>query len=295
MRFPRTAAATLLLVAAGCTDGSDGDEAGRVQVAASFYPLAFVAEEVGGALVEVDNLTPPGAEPHDLELSAGQVRDLSEADLVVYLGGGFQPSVEDAIAEVDGEVVDALASQEELLEPPASEEDEGPFDPHVWLDPERTAAIARSLGDRLGEIDPDNADAYRSNAAALESSLEALDAEYEDGLAECERRSVVTSHEAFGYLAAAYDLEQVGIAGIDPEAEPSPRRLVEVAEFVERTGVTTIFFEVLVSPDVAETVAEETGVKTARLDPLEGPPEEGDYFTAMRANLEALRQALGCS
>ncbi|MGH2756412.1 MAG: metal ABC transporter substrate-binding protein [Actinomycetota bacterium] len=282
----------LLLLAPACGGGSaaEGDE--RIEVVASFYPLAFVAGEVGGNLVDVDNLTPPGAEPHDLELTPGQVRALAEADLVVYLGDGFQHAVEDSIADLKGEVVDGLAGQDDLLEP--SEQEETPFDPHIWLDPQRTAAIARLVGDRLAEIDPGNATTYRSNVERLGSRLDDLDTEYRDGLGGCERNSFVTSHEAFGYLASAYGLEQIGISGIDPEAEPSPQRLAEVADFVAENGVTTIFFEVLVSPDIAETLAEEAGIRTARLDPIEGPPEEGDYFTAMKANLEALREGLGC-
>jgi zinc transport system substrate-binding protein len=287
-------AASALLVLGAVACGGDTDSASGVEVAASFYPLAFVAEEVGEDLVEVGNLTPPGAEPHDLELTPGQVRALAEADLVVHLGGGFQPTVEDAIADLDGDVVEALASQDDLLEASASEAEQV-VDPHVWLDPQRTALIARAVSDRLGKVDPDNADAYRANSEDLQSRLQELDDEYREGLAECERRSIVTSHEAFGYLAGAYRLEQVGIAGIDPEAEPTPQRLAEVADFVDAEGVTTIFFEVLVPPDVAETLAREAGVRTARLDPLEGPPEAGDYFSAMRANLEALRKGLGCS
>lgn len=283
-----------LLVAVGCTGDSDAGESGRVQVVASFYPLAFVAEEVGGNLVAVVNLTPPGAEPHDLELTASQVRALADADLIVYIGGGFQPSVEDAISELGAKAVDVLAGQEDLLEPADSDE-ETEFDPHVWLDPQRTAAIARLVSDRLAEVDPNNEDAYRSNADALESRLRALDDEFEEGVADCESRSIVTSHEAFGYLAATYDLEEIGIAGIDPEAEPSPRRLADVAEFVEDNDVTTIFFEELVPADVAETLAEEAGVKTARLDPLEGPPKSGDYLSAMRSNLTTLRQGLECT
>jgi zinc transport system substrate-binding protein len=287
----------LLLLVPACGGGSAAGGDGRVEIVASFYPLAFVAGEVGGDLIDVANLTPPGAEPHDLELTPGQVRALSEADLVVYLGDGFQHAVEDAIAEVEGEVIDVLASQDELLQASEHEEEEAEesrFDPHIWLDPQRTAAIARLVGDRLAEIDPDDAATYQSNAEDLGSRLDDLDTRYRDGLADCERDSLVTSHEAFGYLAGAYGLEQVGISGIDPEAEPSPQRLAEVADFVEENGVTTIFFEVLVSPDIADTLAEEVGIRTAQLDPLEGPPESGGYFTAMHDNLDALRAGLGC-
>lgn len=299
------------LVVAGCGPAQNSSGADGTRVVASFYPLAFAAREVGGDLVTVENLTPPGAEPHALELTTGKVRSLVGADLVIYLGGGFQPAVEAALGDVEGVAVDALADQQDLLgstphgeeeehaheeEQPDEEEHAGEaFDPHVWLDPLRMSTIARVVGDRLSEVDPGNASNYESRAAELVKRLEELDAEYRSGLAACERRILVTSHQAFGYLADAYRLEQVGIAGIDPEAEPSPARLAEVARFVRENDVTTIFFEVLVSPAIAETVAQETGAKTATLDPLEGPPDEGDYFTAMRANLAALERALDCS
>lgn len=323
----QVAIALVVVLAGGCAvpDGAAGG--GRPRVVASFYPLTFVVDEVGGDLVEAENLTPPGAEPHDLELTPGQVRALAGADLVVYLGGGFQPSVEDALAEVDASQIDALAAQRDLLEPPGHEpgaghepeaehetgaghtdEDEHgtddedaeaehaetAVDPHVWLDPQRLAVVATAVAQRLAEIDPDNAERFRANTRSLEAKLDQLDGEFRHGLARCDRTTIVTSHEAFGYLADAYGLDEVGIAGVDPEAEPSPRRLAEVAEFVRANAVTTIFFEVLVPPDVAETLANEVGVETARLDPLEGPPAGGDYFTAMSANLDALREGLGC-
>ncbi|MFN2389748.1 MAG: metal ABC transporter substrate-binding protein [Actinomycetota bacterium] len=300
MSRPRVAVAAVALLASACGSGSGASGAGRLDVVASFYPLAFVAERVGGEHVEVTNLTPPGAEPHDLELTPGQVRALASADLVLFLGAGFQPSVEDALGDVRGETVDVLSGQDDLLEPPGhgddhDDGDEPPRDPHVWLDPLRTAAIGRLVAERLGDADPGSAGLYRANAAALEADLRALDSEYRKGLADCERRSLVTSHEAFGYLTAAYRLDQVGIAGIDPEAEPSAARLTEVVRFVRSSGATMIFFEVLVSPAVAQTLARETGAATARLDPIEGPPHRGDYLSAMRANLTALRAGLGCS
>lgn len=297
----------LVVVCSACGRADRGPAStDGLRVVASFYPLAFVLEAVGGGLVELENLTPPGAEPHDLELTAGQVRALADADLIVYLGAGFQPSVEDALEEIDVSAIDVLATQHDLLDAPAHEdeaehdpgsdehEEEALVDPHVWLDPERLGGLSEAILERLAELDPENAERFRTNAAALRSRLADLDAEFRDGLANCERSTIVTSHEAFGYLADAYGLEEVGIAGVDPEAEPSPRRLAEVAEFARDNDVTTIFFEVLVPPETAETLAEEVGIRTASLDPLEGPPEEGDYLTAMRANLDALRRGLGC-
>ena len=309
------ALSAILLVLAGCASPGRGSGGSSALVVASLYPVAFVVDEVGADLVEVENLTPPGAEPHDLELTPGQVRALADADLIVYLGEGFQPSLEDALNEVEAPQIDVLDAQQDLLEAPDHEQDgeeelhsdaeeqehadeadaaETPTDPHVWLDPQRLSAVAEAVAERLAQVDPDNADRFRDNVAELQSRLDSLDEDIREGLARCERSTFVTSHEAFGYLADAYGLQEIGISGIDPEAEPSPRRLAQVAEFVEQNDVTTIFFEVLVPPQTAETLAAEVGVETARLDPLEGPPDSGDYITGMRANLDALRRGLGC-
>lgn len=294
----------LALVAGGCSGAGEPAAGGEPSVVASVYPLAFVVEEVGGDLVDLENLTPPGAEPHDLELTAGQVRALGTADLVVYLGAGFQPSVEDALAETDATKLNALEGQQALLEPPEHEderdgegeghEDEGVVDPHVWLDPNRLARIATSITEELVTLDPANSQRFRNREEDLRDRLAELDAEFRQALSGCARSTFVTTHEAFGYLADAYGLEEIGIAGIDPEAEPSPRRLAEVAELVRANDITTIYVEVLVAPDTAEVLAREVGITTATLDPLEGPPESGDYFTAMRGNLDALRNGLGC-
>jgi zinc transport system substrate-binding protein len=277
-----------LLGACGSSRAGGG---GEPRVVASFYPLAYVAERIAGDRAEVMNLTPPGAEAHDIELTSSQVIELSEADLVLYLRGGFQPAVEDLAADVGDAAVDVSEGQETL---PATEEEEGAFDPHIWLDPTRLARISELVFERLAEADPTNADAYRADNDALIEDLENLDRDFEEALANCASRDIVTSHEAFGYLAARYDLAQIGIAGLDPEAEPSPQRIAEVTDFVSRHDVTTIFFETLVSPEVAETIATETGASTAMLNPLESPPDRGDYLTSMRANLETLEDALGC-
>lgn len=294
--------AALPLVLTGCASSSGADD-GTVDVMASFYPLQFVAEQVGGDRVTVRSLTPPGAEPHDVELSPAQVSRIDRADLVVYLSG-FQEAVDDAIAQTSpGHVVDA-ASDTTLL--PAEHEDEsaeeheehehGDLDPHFWLDPSRMPSVVEDVAATLTEIDPDGADTYAANAAALSQRFEDLDAAYATGLQRCDVRTFVTSHEAFGYLADRYDLEQVGISGIDPEAEPSPARLAAVETIVRDEDVSTIFFEALVSPKVAETLADDLGISTAVLDPVEGLADpDADYFSIATANLEALRMALSCS
>ena len=256
-------------------------KAGPDTVVASFYPLAFAAEELAPG-VPVENLTPPGAEPHDLELSPIDAATIRDARLVLLLGHGFQPQIEDA-AGTGYNVLRLLDTPGLDLLPSG--------DPHVWLDPIRYAKIVERIGEALGA---------QSAAGRLVTRLEALDAEYRQGLANCERHEIVTSHEAFAYLAQRYGLEQIPITGLSPEAEPQPADLAHVVDLVEERGVTTIYYETLVSPRIAETVARETGAKTAVLDPIEGltPAEAAngeDYFTRMRANLRALEEGLGCS
>lgn len=276
----------------------------KVDVVAGFYPLQFVTERVGGPHVAVTNLVQPGAEPHDLELKPSQIAQVSSADLIVYLKT-FQPELDKAIDQnAAGKAFDVTtvsplikgeAHHHEGDEEPASEE--GALDPHLWLDPTRLATVSDGIAAKLGTADPAHAAEYTANAATLRAELSKLDEEFTAGLKTCERREIVTSHEAFGYLADRYNLEQIGLTGLTPEEEPTPQRLAEVAAEAKEHGATTIFFETLVSPRVAETLAKEVGAKTAVLDPLEGL-EAGsteDYFSVMRANLKALREALGCS
>jgi zinc transport system substrate-binding protein len=238
--------------------------------------------------VDVRNLTPPGAEPHDVELTPRDVERIRSADVVVYLGAGFQPAVEDAVEGADGTTVDVLEGIELA---PAEENEEGlTQDPHIWLDPTRYAAAVETIAESLDR---------GKEGRALVDELEELDRQFETGLSDCDRREFVTSHAAFGYLADRYDLEQISISGVTPEAEPTPQALEEVVDRVQASGATTIFFETLVSPRLAETVARETGAETAVLDPLEGLSEEdldrgADYLSVMRDNLAALRRGLGC-
>jgi zinc transport system substrate-binding protein len=289
-------AVVMLAFGTGCgaEEGNDNRS-----VVTAFYPLAWVAEEIAGEDVEVVNLTPPGAEPHDIELTARDVERVQDAEVVLYLGRGFMPALEDAVQGHSG-AIDLLAGQKLLAgrdehghEEEKKEEDDGEaleLDPHVWLDPARLAAIAGTVAEALGEP---------TAAGELVARLEGLDRELREGLLSCERREVVTSHAAFGYLADAYGLRQIALTGISPEAEPSPRALEALIGEVQEEGATTVFFETLVSPRLAETVARETGARTVALNPLEGLTEDelaagADYFSVMRDNLGVLREALGC-
>lgn len=307
-----TGASACAAEAGGDSDGASGD---TVHVVAAFYPLEFIAERVGTEHVSVTGLTPPGVEAHDLELTPSQVADVSQADLVLFLND-FQPAVDDAVAEYAGDRAFDVAAMVPLLAADGEHghrheggaedagDEQGPGhgeggepDPHLWLDPGRLATIAEALAGQLSARDPDNAASYAANLEALHGELAGLDAEYAAGLADCQRREIVVSHAAFGYLADRYDLHQVAITGLSPEDEPSPQRLAEVIHEAEGHDATTIFFEVLVNPAVAEVIATEVGAETAVLDPVEGlaADSDQDYLSLMRANLDALRSALECT
>jgi zinc transport system substrate-binding protein len=277
-----------LSVAAGCGGNSTGSADAETDVVAAFYPLAWAAEAVGGDAVRVRNLIPPGAEPHDVELTPRNVERIRSADVVLYLGSGFQPAVEDAIDEAGGKTIDLLYGQQLLR--PAEAEGELTADPHVWLDPVRYADMTRAIAKALGRSE---------QAAPLVRDLRALDEEFRRGLARCERNEVVTTHASFGYLTRRYGLRQVPLTGLSPEVEPTPRDLERTVARVRSSGATTIYFETLISPRLAETVARETGADTAVLDPLEGLSQDeldrgADYLSVMRENLAALRRGLAC-
>jgi zinc transport system substrate-binding protein len=275
----------LAATAAGCGSSSSGSD--RTSVVAAFYPLAFAAESIGGDRVSVTNLTPPGSEPHDVELTPKAVARIQKADVVLYLSHGFQPAVEQALGQARGTQVDVLEGT--ALRSGVGDE-AGKTDPHVWLDPVLFAGVVQRIGAVLGSP---------ARARDLAAEVRKLDAEYRSGLSSCARREFVTSHAAFGYLAARYHLRQIAITGIDPEAEPSAQSLASLAQLIRRDHVTTVFFETLVSAKLSETVAREAGARTAVLDPIEGlTPSEAsrgeDYLSLMRQNLAALRKALAC-
>jgi zinc transport system substrate-binding protein len=299
--------ALLLVGTSGCAAFSDDSASadGKVSVAAAFYPLAFVAERIGGDLVSVSNLTKPGGEPHDLELDVKTTEEVADAQLVL-VEHGFQPTVDDAVEQVaTGDVVDVAdvvhlhpfdehAHEDES----GGEEDHehGDVDPHFWQDPELLAQYADAVAAQLADIDPDHAEEYRSNAEELDGQLRDLAAAYESGLSGCERDTIVVSHDAFGYLDR-FGLHVEGIAGLSPEAEPTPADLARLQDLIASDGITTVFSERLVSPKLTAQLADDMGITTAVLDPIEGLSDQTsdeDYLSLMRENLSALQQANGC-
>lgn len=294
------------LAACGTSSGAGNGNDGKPTIAASFYPFAYVAERVGGSFVTVENLTSPGVEPHDVELKPKQVADVQDADLVVY-EQDFQAAVDAAVDQADrsedgtldvASVVTLKPVQSGAAEEGHEEDGHGDEDPHAWLDPDNMIAITKAVETKLSTIDPVHAADYAANAAALEAELTTLSADFATGLETCRTRTIVTSHAAFQYLAARYELTQVPIAGIDPSNEPSPAQLASITKLVRNEGITTIFTEELVSPAIADTIADETGVATATLDPIEGLSDDTadeTYVTLMEKNLAALKKANSCS
>lgn len=311
------ATAASLVTLGACSAPAPAPEDGRLQVAVAFYPFQFVAERVGGDQVNVANLTQPGAEPHDLELTPQQVASLTEVDLVV-VQSGFQPAVDAAVEQAKPErVVDTEsfltfidAAGDEHAEDGHEEEEgheeedhaddghgHGALDPHTWLDPTNMALIAEQVRDALIEARPEAAQVFTDNSAALVADLTELDTAIKAELTGCTVQTFITSHAAFGYFAARFGLTQVGIRGLEPDVEPTAARIAEVQQIAKEQGVTTIFFETLVSPVVAESIASDLGLKTDVLDPLEGITAESrgsDYLEVMRANSAALKAANRC-
>ncbi|MFF6999162.1 metal ABC transporter substrate-binding protein [Streptomyces sp. NPDC008313] len=306
------AAATALGLAAAlsaCSDSSaaDGVGKGQLDVIASFYPMQYLAEEIGGKHVHVTTLTEPGQEPHDLEISARQTARLQDADAVLYLKS-LQPAVDDAVAQSETETKIDAASLTTLekhgteVGGHAAEHDghahaEGAgADPHIWLDPVKYAEVAQGVGKAFEKMDPKHADLYEKNTKALVEKLGALDTRYRDGLARTGSKVFITTHAAFGYLAERYGLTEEAITGLDPESEPSGKRVKELEKTAKADGVSTVFYETLVSDKTAKTVARDAGLRTDVLDPIEGITGKSrgdDYIQVMDANLKALQKALG--
>jgi zinc transport system substrate-binding protein len=302
----------LLVTTSGCAAFTDDvpDRADRgLEVVAAFYPLQFVAQQVAGDHAQVVDLTKPGSEPHDLELSVAQTAEVLTADVVVY-EKGLQAAVDAAVGQASGvRKVDAGAvagleptshdGHDDAEHGPALGEepsDLGDLDPHFWLDPLKLARVVDAVADELAAADPEHADDFHANAQRLDAELTRLDQEYADGLQGCARDTVVVSHDAFGYLGR-YGLHFEPISGLSPDAEPTPVDLARLEQLVEKEGITTVFSERLASPELAQSLADDLGVTTAVLDPIEGLSTETsgeDYLSLMRENLAALQEANGC-
>ncbi|SPF03053.1 metal ABC transporter solute-binding protein, Zn/Mn family [Streptomyces sp. MA5143a] len=303
------AALSLTTLSACSTDSAAAGNTDKFDVVASFYPMAFLAEQIGGKYVNVTNLTEPGQEPHDLEISARQTAQLQESDAVLYLKG-LQPAVDDAVdqseirTKIDAASLTSLEEHGNEVGGHAAEHDDHEHeelsgkDPHVWLDPVKYAEIAKGVGAAFEKADPDHASTYKTNTEAVVEKLGALNDQYANGLKNTKTKVFITTHAAFGYLAERYGLVEEAISGLDPESEPSGARVRALEKMAKADGVTTVFYETLVSDKTAKTIAADAGLRTDVLDPIEGITEKSrgkDYFSVQEANLKALQTALGAT
>ena len=300
--------ATLSLTA--CSGNEAETTANSIVIAASFYPIEEIVSNLSGGTIGVVGLTPPGAGAHDLELTSEQLTELEDSDVLFYLGDGFQPGIEKVMTSLPKsvQVVDLLeritvrdiVPQLEGLEGETDGESlESGKDPHVWLDPANMIIMANHVHDVLQDIQGIDKKSIDSSLNTYLADLTKLGSEFDDGLKQCESNVIVTSHRAFEYLAARTNLQQVAIAGVNPDSEPSTKSMQEIAKFAQANRVSTIFFETLLPEDLARTIANEIGAKTDLLDPIEGFSQDDldagmNYIVAQRANLERLRAGLNC-
>jgi zinc transport system substrate-binding protein len=298
LRLGRLVVALTAIAAVGCRQPPEARPA--LKVVASFYPLYFFAQQIAGDNADVVNITPPGNEPHDYEPSAQDMARIEHAKLLILNGDGLEAWGDRVVATIDPARTRVVIAGGDLATQKVIEDGESTLDPHLWIAPPLARSIVDKIEKGFEQADPQNAGFYAGRARTVDSALRDLDTAYRDGLAHCARRDIVTSHAAFGYLAATYHLNQISIAGLSPDAEPSPRQLAAIAEFVKKNNATVIFFESLASPKLSEALAKEVGARTMVLDPLEGLTNDDvatgkTYFTQMRQNLATLETALQCT
>ena len=286
-------------------DADDTSSDKKLNVMASFYPMYDFAVKVGGDKVDVTNMVPAGTEPHDWEPAATDIKNLENADVFIYNGAGMEHWTDDVLDSLENKELTVVEASKGLTLLEGKEEEEGEeegdeettYDPHVWLSPVNAKTEMENIKNAFVEADPENKDYYEQNYETYAKKFDQLDQDYKDGLADTKSKDLITSHQAFGYLCQAYGLNQIGIEGLSPDSEPDASRMDEIIKFAKENNVKTIFFEELVSPKVAETIADEIGAKTAVLNPLEGLTEDEinageDYFSVMETNLQTIEDAL---
>lgn len=297
------------IMLSGCTEVGKRPADQKLEIYVSFYPMYFLTSEIAGDKAEVITIMPAGAEPHDWEPTPKTAAELSKAGMLIYNGAGMEPWLDKVLPNINEErtrIVDASEGIELLKSSEHSEEDEGVeenhehgiYDPHVWVSPIRIKQQAQNVYDALIEIDPENSEYYRTNLLKLESKLSGLTEDIQDASKHFKSNVIVVSHEAFGYFANDFSLEQIAIRGINPQEEPSPSKMVELVKKCREKNVKYVFFEKLTSPKLSETLAREVGAGTLVLNDAAGLSEEDimsgkDYVTIMYENLENLKKALG--
>ncbi len=288
-----------LAVLAGCGAKTETGpaEGKKISVYTSFYAMYDLTNKVGGDKIQLTNLVPGGTEPHDWEPTPNDIANLEKADVLVYNGAGMEHWLDKILGSLKNKKLIAVDTSKELKLMENTDEDEDlQYDPHVWLNPMNAKKQMEVIKNALVSADPGNKDSYEKNYSENAKKFDDLDKEFKDATSKFTQKNIVVAHQAFGYICEAYGLKQVAIEGLSADAEPSPARMAEITKFVKDNNVKYIFYEELISPKVAETIAKETGAETAVLNPIEGLEEEDikagkEYFSVMRENLEALKKA----
>lgn len=292
---------TGIMLLCGCTQNETGSgsfqEEDKIAVVTTIYPMYDFVSNIAKDRAEIINLVPAGTEPHDFELSTRDMQLMEQADMFVYNGAGMEHFVDKTLEAVSNEKLVVVEAAEQINAESAQADSDVEEDPHTWLSPVNAIAEAEAIKDAFIRLDEENADYYQENFEAYKEKLEALDAQYREELKNLSKDTIVVAHEAFGYLCAEYGLKQEAIEGLIPESEPDAARMKELIDFSREHEIKVIFFEELVSPKVAQAIADEVGAETAVLNPIEGLTAEQqeaglDYISIMEQNLEALKRAL---
>lgn len=288
-----------MLLTIGCSNNKQNSN-GKIKIYTSIYPLYDFATKVGGDKVDVTNLVPAGTEPHDWEVSTSDIVNLERADMLIYNGAGIENWTDKVTNSLENKDIVYVKTSEGLDLHKASEKDKDKhviYDPHTWLSIENAKHEMENIKNALVKYDPDNAHYYEKNYSTYKKKFDELNKKYSDTLDPIKNKSIIVAHEAFGYLCSEYGIKQIGIEGLNPDSEPDPAKMAKIIKFAKENNVKTIFFEELVSPKVANTIAKEINAKTKVLNPLEGLSEEQinkgeDYFSVMEQNLQALHSAM---
>lgn len=279
---------------------SENIKSNKIQVVASFYPLYFFSQQIGGEMADVSNVVPAGAEPHDYEPTSQDMAKMENSKLIILNGGGLEAWSENIQKNININNTTIITVGDQLITQQVTQDGQTGMDPHIWLAPQLAEKMVDRIAQGFEQADSANRDYYLSNARQLKDKLASLDQAYKQGLSHCAERNIITSHAAFGYLAKTYGLNQISIAGLSPDAEPSSRQLAEIVKFARDNNVKYIFFESLVSPKLSQTIATEVGAKTLVLNTIEGLSDEElaqgkNYLSTMRDNLSNLQIALQCT
>ncbi|MCX6733319.1 MAG: zinc ABC transporter substrate-binding protein [Candidatus Peregrinibacteria bacterium] len=264
-----------------------------LKIITSFYPLYEIANQIGGDIVSVKNIIPGGTEPHDYEPTARDIVDMREANLVIYNGLGLEPWKDKVIPDLTKNGVATMQMADLFGDTTIAN------DPHLWLDPVHYKKEAEEISKKIIELDPAHADAYRANTKNFIQQLDTLNASYEKGLTSCKFDTFITNHAAFAYIAKRYHLSMIPIAGLSPDIEPSPKAMADITNIIRQKNIRYVLTETLVSPKIADTLAESSGAETLIMNPIEGLTNQEisagkNYVTTMEDNLRSLRTALEC-